>query len=150
MYINVKTNKKNIRRKKYMKKTNEKIAAMLNKAAEVKLENYILIAIPTTIKDKQAPKETISKWVDVFAKMFTDCFGGYRCNAFMKGGFYDWTTNERVEEDNIDVWSRCTEEDLEKYLEEVLKMVEEIKKEMDQTAIYIEVKNGEDVSGYYI
>lgn len=129
---------------------NENIAAMLNKAAEVKLEDYILIAIPTTIKDQEADREIVDHWVETFGRLFTKYFGGYRCNEFMKGGFYDWTLNKRVDENNVDIWSRCKEEDLEENLPNILDAVHCMKIYMKQTAIYVEVKNGEDVAGYYI
>lgn len=129
---------------------NINIENILKGKATEELNCKVLVAIPSTIKDQPAPKKDIDFFVDLFSKKFTKFFGGYRSNAYMKGGFYDWTTEENITEDNIDIYSYCTEEQLEENIKEVLLMVQLMKNKMDQTAIYIEVKNIDDYTAFYI
>lgn len=103
-----------------------------------KLSSKITVYVPSTI-DINVSVDT-SEYVDACATLLSNCFGGATsCNTL---GYWTSPTAGLVKERSIMVFAYCTDADLNNHIESVIDFCENMKTELKQDAIALEI-NGE-------
>lgn len=110
-----------------------------------KLENYFKLSGKVTVyvPNTMGPTEEIqgeNAFIDKMAKALSEYFGGATSTA----GIGYWVSNEHglIKEKSTMIFAYCTTEQLEKHIEDVVTLCEELKADMHQEAIALEI-NGE-------
>ena len=102
-----------------------------------KLSQKITVYIPATINIDQEIDNT--EYVNRAATLLSECFGGATsCQAI---GY--WVSPEAglVKENTIQVFAYAADEDLKKHLDKVVNFCMEIKEELKQDAVALELNN---------
>lgn len=103
----------------------------------IKLSSSVKFYVPSTVFNKVIDNK---KHVKEVATLFSKLFGGATVtDAF---GYWIDKNGELIPEPTKIVYSFCTGEDLKNGIEEVVKKAKNLKKELEQEAISLEV-NGE-------
>lgn len=103
-----------------------------------KLSSKVTIYVPSTI-DINVSIDT-SSWVDATATMLSNCFGGATsCEAL---GYWTSPKAGLVKERSTMVFAYCSDTDLQTHAETVIDFCENMKTELKQDAIALEI-NGE-------
>lgn len=106
--------------------------------AMVKLSSKITVYIPSTVDiDKETDTQ---KYVDNCAVLLSNCFGG--ATATNAIGCWTSPTAGLVKEKTTLVFAYCTTEQLNEHIEKVVDFCENMKKELSQDAVAMEL-NGE-------
>lgn len=103
-----------------------------------KLSSKITVYIPSTMDINQTADT--QKYIDNCATLFSECFGGATsCETL---GYWTSPTKGLVKERSTMVFAYCKDEDLQTKIESVLDFCENMKAELKQDAIALEI-NGE-------
>lgn len=103
-----------------------------------KLSSKVTIYVPSTM-DINNPIDT-SKFVDETATLLSNCFGGATsCETL---GYWTSPKAGLVKEKSTMVFAYCSDTDLQKHAETVIDFCENMKTELKQDAIALEI-NGE-------
>lgn len=103
-----------------------------------KLSSKITVYIPSTRDIDKAIDNTL--YVDAAATLLSNCFGGATATNAL--GCWTSPTMGLVKEKTTLVFSYCTTEQLNDHIEKVVSFCENMKKELKQDAIALEI-NGE-------
>ena len=103
-----------------------------------KLSSKITVYIPSTM-DINEEIDT-SKYVDAAATLLSNCFGGATSTNAL--GYWTSPTKGLVKEKSTMVFAYCTTDDLNEHIEKVVDFCENMKAELKQDAIAMEL-NGE-------
>jgi len=103
-----------------------------------KLSSKITVYVPSTININ----ETIdnAKYVDKIAKLLSECFGGSTSSLAL--GYWNSPSEGLVKEKTTIVFAYCSEKDLQENIEKVIDTCTELKSELSQDSIALEI-NGE-------
>lgn len=101
------------------------------------LSSSVKVYIPTTDNVNESVDTT--KYVEKTAKLLSECFGGANSESII--GYWMSENFGLVTEKNIRVSASCTSESLEKHMEKVILLCKEIKKDLHQEAVALEVNN---------
>ena len=103
-----------------------------------KLSSKITVYVPSTININ----ETIdnSEYVNKAATLLSECFGGATSTDAL--GYWTSPTAGLIKEKSTIVFAYCNEKDLENNIEKVIEFCADLKKELTQDAIALEI-NGE-------
>ena len=102
------------------------------------LKSKITVYIPATVNIDQ--KIDNSKYVDAVATLLSDCFGGATSTEALCYWVSD--TAELVKENTTMVFAYAGEDDLRKNLDKVIDFCQDLKTELKQDAVALEL-NGE-------
>ena len=103
-----------------------------------KLSSKITVYIPSTM-DINTSCDT-SKYIDNCAKLLSECFGGATsCQAL---GYWTSPSAGLVKEQSTMIFAYCSDVDLQQKLDDVLTFCLQMKSELKQDAIAVEI-NGE-------
>lgn len=102
------------------------------------LRSKVTVYIPATININENIDNT--EYVNRAATLLSDCFGGATSTEAL--GYWTSPTAGLVKENTTMVFAYASEEDLHNKLDKVIDFCEELKKEMSQDAIALEL-NGE-------
>ncbi len=103
----------------------------------IKLSSKIAIFVPSTIDiDKKADTSMI---VDNTLKLLASLYGGSTCSNSI--GTWVSTSGELVKERIKYVYAYCTTEQLDASVDQVIDYCENLKKELGQEAIALEINN---------
>ena len=103
-----------------------------------KLSSKVTVYVPSTININQEIDNT--KHVEKIASLLSDCFGGSTSSLAL--GYWNSPSAGLVKEKTTIVFSYCTEQALQENIERVITACEELKSELTQDAIALEI-NGE-------
>lgn len=103
-----------------------------------KLSSKVTVIVPATININEEIDNT--PYVDKVASMMSECFGG--ATATQTLGYWNSPTAGLVKEKSTTVFAYCKEADLQAHIEKVIDLCEQLKQDMTQDAIAIEI-NGE-------
>ena len=103
-----------------------------------KLSSKVTVIVPATININEEIDNT--PYVDRTASLLSDCFGGATASQTL--GYWKSPTAGLVKEKSTTVFAYCSEADLQKYADKVVDLCMELKEEMKQDAIALEI-NGE-------
>lgn len=103
-----------------------------------KLSSKITMYVPATTSVNVEIDNT--EFVNNTAKLFSECFGGATSTPCL--GYWMSTSEGLVKEKTTMVFAYCADTDLQKYIDKVVDHCEELKKDMGQEAIALEI-NGE-------
>ena len=110
-----------------------------------KLQNYFKLASKVTvyIPNTMGPTDEIkgeNAYIDKTAKTLSEYFGG----ATSTSGMGYWISNEYglIKEHSTMVFAYCSTEQLEKHIDDIVTLCENLKTDMKQEAIALEI-NGE-------
>lgn len=102
------------------------------------LSSKVTVYVPATVDiDKEIDNK---KFVDRAATLLSDCFGGATSTDAL--GYWTSPTAGLVKEKTTMVFAYASEKDLRNKLDQVIDLCEDLKKEMTQDAIALEI-NGE-------
>lgn len=101
------------------------------------LESNVKIYIPGTIEINIACDN--SKYVDNTLKLLSNYFGG--STSYQAVGCWNSVNNGLIKEKVTICESYCKETDLKKHIELIIQYCEDLKKELNQEAISLEVNN---------
>ena len=103
-----------------------------------KLSSKVTVYVPSTVNIN----ETIdnSKHVDKIASLLSECFGGSTSSLAL--GYWNSPSQGLVKEKTTIVFAYCTESALQANIDKVITACEELKNELTQDAIAMEI-NGE-------
>ena len=103
-----------------------------------KLSSKVTVIVPATknINEEFDNKEYVEKTATILSK----CFGGATATETL--GFWNSPTIGLVKEKSTTVFAYCNESDLQSNIEQVIEWCEEMKTELAQDAIALEI-NGE-------
>ena len=113
--------------------SNKKLKSMF------KLSSKITVYVPATVNVNQEIDNT--KYVDRLASLLSKCFGGSTSTPAL-GYWMDTNSNELVKEKTTMVFAYCKDQDLEEKIDQVITECENLKTELVQQAIAMEI-NGE-------
>ena len=103
-----------------------------------KLSSKITLYVPAT---KETNKEiNNTEYVEQAGKLFCECFGGSTSTPAL--GYWLSNTAGLIKEKTTLVFAYCKEKDLKKYIDKVIDFCENLKTELKQEAIALEI-NGE-------
>jgi len=103
-----------------------------------KLSSKVTVYVPATININEQIDNT--KYVDKIATLLSDCFGGSTSSAAL--GYWTSPAAGLVKEKTTIVFAYCNESDLQNNIEKVIDACTELKTELKQDAIALEI-NGE-------
>lgn len=103
-----------------------------------KLSSKVTVIVPATVNINEEIDNT--PYVDKVASTMSECFGG--ATATQTLGFWQSPTAGLVKEKSTTVFAYCSETDLQKNVDKVIELCEQLKVEMSQDAIALEI-NGE-------
>ena len=103
-----------------------------------KLSSKVTVYVPSTININQEIDNT--KYVDKIASLLSECFDGSTSTLAL--GYWTSPSVGLVKEKTTIVFSYCTESALQANIERVITACEELKSELKQDAIALEI-NGE-------
>jgi hypothetical protein len=103
-----------------------------------KLGSKITVYIPSTVDINK--KIDSKRYVDQVASLFSECFGGSTSTPAL--GYWLSNTVGLVKEKTTLVFSYCNSEQLEQHTDKIIEYCEQLKKELSQDAIALEI-NGE-------
>ena len=103
-----------------------------------KLSSKVTVIVPATININEEIDNT--PYVDKVATLLSNLFGG--ATATQTLGYWVSNTAGLVKERSTTVFAYCNESDLQNNIDKVIDLCEELKKEMTQDAIALEI-NGE-------
>ena len=103
-----------------------------------KLSSKVTVIVPATININEEIDNT--PYVDRVASLLSDCFGGATATTTL--GYWKSPTMGLVKEKSTTVFAYCSESDLQNNIDKVIDLCEELKTEMSQDAIALEI-NGE-------
>src|SRR5574344_622204 len=103
-----------------------------------KLASKVTVIVPATTNMNEEIDNT--PYVDKVARLLSDCFGG--ATATQTLGYWNSMTVGLVKEKSTTVFAYCSESDLQNNIDKVIALCEELKTEMTQDAIALEI-NGE-------
>lgn len=103
-----------------------------------KLSSKVTVIVPATININEEIDN--SKYVDEVAELLSNCFGGATASQTL--GYWTSPTMGLVKEKSTTVFSYCSEADLQNNIERVIDKCVELKEELKQDAIAVEI-NGE-------
>lgn len=103
-----------------------------------KLSSKVTFIVPATTDINKEIDNT--PFVDRVATLLSECFGG--ATATQTLGYWKSPTMGLVKEKSTTVYAYCSEKDLQDHVEKVIELAEQLKTEMSQDAIAIEI-NGE-------
>ena len=97
------------------------------------LSSRVAIYVPGTININETCDT--SEYIDKTALLLAELFGGSTC----MNGLGCWKSSELVKERSTLVYAACTEEDLNKSIEIIVKYCEDLRDELKQEAVALEV-----------
>ena len=103
-----------------------------------KLSSKITVIVPSTVNINEEIDNT--KQVDKVASLLSSLFGGATASQTL--GYWNSPSVGLVKEKSTTVFSYCKESDLNTNIDKVIDLCEELKNEMKQDAIALEI-NGE-------
>ena len=103
-----------------------------------KLSSRITLYVPATINTKEEIDNSLH--VDRAASLFSECFGGSTSTPAL--GYWMSNTQGLIKEKTTIVFAYCSDSDLQKNIDKIVEFCEQLKKEMSQEAIALEI-NGE-------
>lgn len=103
-----------------------------------KLSSKITVYVPATINVNQEIDNT--KYVDRLASLLSKCFGGSTSTPAL--GYWLSDTQGLIKEKTTMVFAYCKDQDLEEKIDQVITACENLKTELNQEAIAMEI-NGE-------
>lgn len=103
-----------------------------------KLSSKVTVVVPSTININEEIDNT--KYVDDIASLLSKCFGG--ATATQTLGYWTSPTMGLIKEKSTTVFAYCSEADLQANIERVVDKCVELKNELKQEAIALEI-NGE-------
>lgn len=103
-----------------------------------KLSSKISVYIPSTV-DINISVDT-TKYIDDCATLLSTCFGGATSTSAI--GYWESPTQGLVKEKTTMVFAYCDTDGLEKYTDEVIDFCENMKHELKQDSVALEI-NGE-------
>lgn len=103
-----------------------------------RLSSKVTVVVPATININEEIDNT--PYVDRVASVLSNLFGGATASQTL--GYWTSPTAGLVKERSTTVFSYCNQADLEKYMDQVVDLCIELKKELAQDAIALEI-NGE-------
>ena len=103
-----------------------------------KLSSKVTVYVPSTM-DIDKPVDT-SAYIDNCATLLSNCFGGATSTETL--GYWTSPTMGLVKERSTMVFAYCTDTDLQAHIEKVIDFCENMKTELKQDAIALEI-NGE-------
>lgn len=103
-----------------------------------KLSSKVTVIVPATININEEIDNT--PYVDRTASLLSDCFGGATASQTL--GYWKSPTVGLVKEKSTTVFAYCSESDLQKHADKVVDLCMQLKEEMHQDAIALEI-NGE-------
>ena len=103
-----------------------------------KLSSKVTIYVPSTVDINKEIDNT--KYVDRIASKLSNYFGGATSSKAL--GYWTSPTQGLVKEKSTVVYAYCNELDLENHIEDVIEDCTELKNELSQDAIALEI-NGE-------
>jgi hypothetical protein len=103
-----------------------------------KLSSKVTVYVPATININEQIDNT--KYVDSMASLFSECFGGSTSSAAL--GYWTSPSAGLIKENTTIVFAYCAEADLQKNVEKIIDACTELKEELKQDAIAMEI-NGE-------
>lgn len=103
-----------------------------------KLSSKIAVYVPSTTDINVQIDNT--KYVDNCATLLSDCFGG--ATSCQTLGYWTSPSQGLVKEHTTMVFAYCSDTDLQNHIEKVIDFCENLKKELKQDAIAVEI-NGE-------
>lgn len=103
-----------------------------------KLSSKVTVIVPATMNINEEIDNT--PYVDRTASLLSECFGGETATQTL--GYWVSPTAGLVKEKSTTVFAYCTEADLQANVEKVIDLCAELKEEMKQDAIAMEI-NGE-------
>ena len=104
-----------------------------------KLSSKITVYVPATINVNEQIDNT--PYVDRLASLLSKCFGGSTSTPAL-GYWMDTNNNELIKEKTTMVFAYCKDQDLEKHIDTIIIACENLKTELNQQAIAMEI-NGE-------
>ena len=103
-----------------------------------KLSSKVTVYVPATININEQIDNT--KYVDKIAALLSECFGGSTSSQAL--GYWTSPLQGLVKENTTIVFAYCNEKDLQNNIEKVIDACTELKTELKQDAIALEI-NGE-------
>lgn len=103
-----------------------------------KLSSKVTVIVPATININEEIDNT--PYVDRTASLLSECFGG--ATATQTLGYWTSPTAGLVKEKSTTVFAYCSEKDLQANVDRVIDLCAELKSELKQDAIAMEI-NGE-------
>nr|DAV83531.1 MAG TPA: Protein of unknown function (DUF3574) [Caudoviricetes sp.] len=103
-----------------------------------KLSSKVTVIVPATININEEIDNTI--YVDRVASLMSDLFGGATATTTL--GYWKSPTAGLVKEKSTTVFAYCSENDLQNGIDKVIDLCTELKEELKQDAIALEI-NGE-------
>lgn len=103
-----------------------------------KLSSKVIVVVPSTVNINEEIDNT--PYVDRVASLLSSLFGGATASQTL--GYWTSPSAGLVKERSTTVLSYCTQSDLEKNIDQVVDLCMELKKELVQDAIALEI-NGE-------
>ena len=103
-----------------------------------KLSSKVTIYVPATVNVTEQIDNT--QYVDRIASLLSKCFGGSTSTPAL--GYWLSSTQGLVKEKTTMIFSYCKDQDLEEKIDVIITACEELKKELAQEAIAMEI-NGE-------
>lgn len=103
-----------------------------------KLSSKITVYVPSTTDINKEIDNT--KQVDSIASLLSECFGGSTSSLAL--GYWKSPTQGLIKERTTIVFAYCSESDLQQHIETVITACENLKNELSQDAIAMEI-NGE-------
>lgn len=103
-----------------------------------KLSSKLTVYVPATTNVNEVIDNT--KYVNECENMLSKCFGGATSTPVL--GYWLSPANGLVKENTMIVFAYCSEKDLQQNIDKVVEYCEQLKQELAQDAIAIEI-NGE-------
>ena len=103
-----------------------------------KLSSKLTVYVPSTVDINKEIDNTV--YVNRTAELLSSCFGGATSTTAL--GYWTSPSAGLVKEKSTIVFSYCSDEQLEKNIEKVIDFCDNLKKELSQDAIALEI-NGD-------
>jgi hypothetical protein len=138
-------NTQQIARAQYIKDLNDEnttalTIAMIQADLNTDLTQKLTVYIPSTMHAKTAPIQTTNAQRLIFKKFFSTQYGGYT-ETISTGGYFSETLNTTIEEKIFRISTNATAPDAIQSIEELLTLIQELKSEMKQEAVTLEINN---------
>ena len=104
----------------------------------IKLSSKVTLIVPSTVDVNKEVDNTPQ--IELVASSFSEWFGGATASDTL--GFWKSPSYGLVREKSTTVFAYCSQDDLTKNIENVIKLAEKIKEDMSQEAVALEI-NGE-------
>lgn len=103
-------------------------------SALIPMKSKITVYVPATVEINKEIDN--SEYVERVARLLSDCFGG--ATASPVSGYWVTSGGDLVKEHTTMVFAYCATADAEKYVDDVVALCMELKREMQQEAIALE------------